>query len=123
MKFLIRFILIAVLGYFLPFYMPWWILIIISFVIGFMVYGPGFNLFLAGFLGGGLVWLGLSFKLHTDSGGILTDKMISIFGYEDGIVLILAAGILGGLIAGFSIVTGSSFRKLFLRKVKKSFYS
>ncbi len=96
---------------------------VLAFIIGFMIPGMGFNVFLAGLLGGGLVWMGYSYKLYSESQGYLSDKMINVMGYSDPILLVLAAGVIGGLAAAFAGATGNSFRKLFMKKVKKSFYN
>ena len=123
MKFVARFILITVLGYFLPFYLPWWSLMVLAFAVGYFIPGNGFLVFNAGFLGGGLVWLGLSLKLDLASGSALSEKMVQLFPFEDATMLIIISGLIGALIGGFSAIAGSSFRGIFLKRKKSSVYS
>jgi hypothetical protein len=123
MKFIFRLILIAVLGYFLPFYLPWWILFVVAFSVGALIPGNGFNVFNAGFLGGGLVWMGLSFKIDMETNSILSEKMVELFPIADATFLLIAAGIIGALVGGFGAITGNSLRQIFMKKPKPSFYS
>jgi hypothetical protein len=123
MKFVIRLLIIALLAYFVPFYTPWWTVLFIGFLVGYLIPGNGFNIFNAGFLGVGLVWLSYTFFLNNQADGILTEKMIALFPLNDANMLLIASAIIGGLCGGFSAVTGNSFRQIFMRKKKKSFYS
>jgi hypothetical protein len=123
MKFIIRLILIAILSYFLPFYLPWWIIIVIGLAIGLLLPGNGWNLFNAGFLGGGLVWLAYAIKLDYDTQSIMTNKMLSLIGLSDPLLLLLGSGLIGGLCAGFGALTGASFRQMFMKQKKSSLYS
>ena len=99
------------------------IVFIISFLIGYLIYGNGFNLFLSGLLGGGLVWLLHSYRLHTNTEGVLTEKMVQIIGLSESLHLIIVAGLIGGVCAAFGAVTGNSFRKIFVKKKQTSLYS
>ena len=123
MKFIIRLILIAVLAYFLPFYFPWWINLLIGLVVGLAIPGNGWNLFNAGFLGGGLVWLAYAIKLDYDTQSIMTNKILVLVGLSDPLMLLLGAGLIGGLSAGFGALAGTSFRQIFIKRKKTSFYS
>jgi hypothetical protein len=123
MKFILRLILIATLSYFIPFYAPWWITIVIGLVIGLLLPGSGWNLFNAGFLGGGMVWLGYALKLDYDTQSIMTNKILEQIGLSDPLLLLLGSGLLGGLSAAFGAVTGSSFRMIFIKKKQTSLYS
>ncbi|MEQ8472535.1 MAG: hypothetical protein RIC35_15190 [Marinoscillum sp.] len=123
MKLIIRIFLIIIVAYFLSFYLPWWSLIVLTFIIGFLIPGHGLNLFISGFLGGGLLWMAYSWYLDTKTQSILTDKIIHLFPFEDGFLLIILSGLIGGLSAGFGCLSGNSFRHLFMKKKTKSFYS
>ena len=123
MKFIFRLILIAILSYFLPFYFPWWVIILSSMIVGLLLPGNGWNLFNAGFLGGGLVWLGYALKLDYQTQSIMTNQMVELMGLDDPLLLLLLSGLIGGLGSGFGALTGSSFRQIFMKKKKLSFYS
>ncbi len=123
MKFFLRLVLIGLGCYYLPTFMPWWSIFIISALVGYLIPGNGFNLFNAGFLGGGIVWLTMSFVLDAKTNSILTDKIIQLFPFNDKIYLILITALIGALSAGFGALTGNSFRQIFLKKKTKSLYS
>ncbi|MFT4735988.1 MAG: hypothetical protein ACI8QD_002644 [Cyclobacteriaceae bacterium] len=123
MKFIIRLLLIALFSYFLPFYFPWWIVILIGLSVGLLLPGNGLNLFNAGFLGAGLVWLGYAIKLDYSTQSIMSNKIAELIGISDPLILLLGSGLIGGICAGFGALTGSSFRQIFIKKKKASFYS
>ena len=123
MKFILRLLIILILGYFAPFFPPWWPILVIGFATGVLLPGNGFNLFNAGFLGGGLVWLGLSFKIDLETEGILSEKIVQLFPFSDPTLLLIAAGLIGALCGGLSALSGNSFRKIFMKRPQKSLYS
>lgn len=123
MKLIIRILLITILAYFLSFYMPWWVLIAISFIVGFLLPGHSLNLFISGFLGGGLLWMTQAWYLDVKTQSILSAKVVNLFPFDDSFLLIVITGIIGALCAAFGCLSGNSFRQLFMKKKTKSFYS
>jgi len=123
MKLIARIIIILAASYLLSFYAPWWILMIISFLVGFSIYGGGFTVFLSGFLGGGLLWLSYSWYLDYQTQSILSEKIVNLFPFDDKLYLIILSGLIGGLASGFAAITGNSLRLIFVKKKSKSFYS
>ena len=123
MKLLIRLLLIALMAYFLLNYLPWWSLAVMAALAGLLIPSSGLNSFISGFLGGGLVWIYLSWQIDKDTGSVLTDKMVQLFPIDDANFLILGTGLLGGLVAGFGALTGTSFRQIFMKKKQRSLYN
>ncbi len=123
MKILLRIILISAVAYFVPFILPWWTLAFCGMLIGFGIPGHGLNSFISGFLGAGAVWLFLAWKIDMETNSILSDKLVQLFPVDDVIYLIVATGLIGGLIAGFGMLTGTSFRQIFIKKKSRSLYS
>lgn len=123
MKLIVRIILIVVLSYLLSIYFPWWVLVIMSFIVGFVIYGGGFTVFLSGFLGGGLLWLSYAWYLDYRTNSILSEKIIHLFPFEDNFFLIIVSGVIGALAGGFGAITGNSFRLLFEKTKSSSYYS
>ena len=123
MKLIARIILIILFTYLLSFVLQWWIIIAISFLVGFALYGNGFNVFISGFLGGGLLWLSYARYLDIKTSAILSEKIVELFPFNDNIFLIIGAGVVGGLCAGLGALTGNSFRLMFVKRKTKSFYS
>ncbi|MBV6646558.1 MAG: hypothetical protein KI790_13970, partial [Cyclobacteriaceae bacterium] len=80
------------------------------------------NAFITGFLGAGIVWLGLSFKLDLDSSAVLSEKIVMLFPFSDATYLIIASGVVGALCGGLGAITGNSFRQIFIKKKGRGFY-
>lgn len=123
MKLLLRIVIISILAYSLPYYLPWWSLAIVSALVGFMIPGSGLNAFISGFLGGGVVWLFLSWQSDAATASIMSEKIVQLFPFKDATYLIILSGIIGAIVAGLSCLTGASFRDLFIKKKKRSFYN
>ena len=62
------------------------------------LHGNGFNVFISGFLGGGLVWLVYAWYIDTKTNSILSAKVVELFPFEDKIFLVIAAGVIGALV-------------------------
>jgi hypothetical protein len=119
MKFIIRLLLIGSCAYFLPFYFPWWSIVLASTAIGFFIAGNGFNVFNAGFLGAGLVWLYMAFTIDSGTNSIMSEKIIQLMPFSDTTLLIILTGLIGALVAGLGAVTGNSLKQVF-KKSKNS---
>lgn len=123
MKFIFRILLIATVTYFTSMYLPWWTIVVVSALVAYALHGSTISAFISGFLGGGIVWLLVSWMRDLETKSIISNKVVQLFPFEDPIFLIIASGIVGGLAAGFGAATGNSFRQLFIRKKKASIYS
>lgn len=123
MKVLFRIILISLLAYFVPFVLPWWSLAFFAMIVGFLIAEHGLNSFISGFLGAGAVWMILAWKIDNETNSILSNRLIQLFPVNDVIYLVIVAGLIGGLIAGFGMLTGTSFRQIFIKKKSRSLYS
>ena len=122
MKFIIRTIIIVVAAHFSLLYFPWWSMAFCAFFAGALIAGKNLSTFFSGFIGLGLLWLIQSFIVHTDSDGILSDKIAALFSLSDGVYMVLIAGLIAGLIGGFSTLSGFRFRKMFMRKKNRGLY-
>ena len=123
MPFIIKFILIGILGFLVSFVLPWWSFLIVGFVVAFLMPGNNFNALLSGFLGAGIVWLVRAWKIDVETASIMSQKIVQLFPVEDTNMLVILTGLIGGLSGGMGAFTGNSFRQLFLKKKEKSFYS
>ena len=123
MVFILRLVLIAISCYGLGYIMPWWSIVLCTAVISFLLPGHSFNAFLSGFLGVGLLWMVMAWKFDMESGSNMSTKIIDLFPIDDHILLILATGFVGAIVGGFSAISGNTFRQLFIKKKKQSFYS
>jgi len=123
MKFILKVVLIAALSYILELFLPWWSVVISGFLIGALIPTGGFNSFLSGFLGVGLLWLIFAFALHNSSDGILTEKVAQIFQLSQPALLIVISALIGGLAGGLGALTGSQLYRIFAKEKKKSMYT
>ena len=123
MKFIIRIILIAALSYLSGMFLPWWGIVLVAAFISFLLPGHGFNVFVSGFLGVGLLWMAYAWKTDVETGSILSEKIVQLFPVDEVTYLILATGLIGGMVGAFSGLTGSTFRQIFMKKKQKSYYS
>ncbi|MFK7953443.1 MAG: hypothetical protein AB8B73_11400 [Ekhidna sp.] len=123
MKLLIRLIAIGVLTYFISPLSFWWIAMIISFAVCYVSPSSGLNAFVAGFLGVGLVWIGQSWRMDVANESNFSNVIVELFPINESFYLILVTGLVGGLAGGFSALSGTSFRQLFLKEKKRSLYN
>ncbi|MEQ6120923.1 hypothetical protein [Reichenbachiella sp. MALMAid0571] len=123
MIFILRLILISVSCFAVGTIMPWWSVILCSVIVSFFLPGHNFNAFLSGFLGVGLLWMVMAWKFDMESGSNMSNKMTELFKIDDPILLIVGTGVIGALAGGFAAFTGNSFRQIFIKKKKPSFYS
>lgn len=123
MIFLFRLILIAGLTYVTGLFAPWWSAIICAALMAFILSGNNINAFLSGFMGVGLVWMVLAWKVDIETGSIMSQKMVQLFPVDDTNMLIIISALVGGISGALGAFTGNSFRQLFVKKKEKSFYS
>lgn len=112
MKFIFKIIVIITLCYVAELFLPWWIVAVISFVVNVALPTRGGTAFLSGFLGVGLLWLGMAWLINSRSGGTLTEMVAGIFELSNPIWMIALAGGVGGLVGGFAGLSGSLLRNL-----------
>lgn len=117
MKFFVSVILIALVSFVASLFLPWWVIAIVGFVIAFAIPQKAGAAFLSGFIGLFLLWAGLSFYISSANGHLLAHKMSMLFLKMDNpTVLIIATGIIGGLVAGFGSLTGCLCKRLLQAK-------
>ena len=103
----------------LLFYAWWWI-ILIPLVVGFMekdsvvkaAFGNGLGVF--------ILWLGMSIYQWINGGEIIVTRIAEVMGAGSGIVLALATGIIGFLVASIAGYAGFSLRKIVIKEYQVS---
>ena len=112
MKFLTATILTALLSFIAGIFMPiWWFFAVVALLVALLIHQRAGKAFLAGFLGLFILWFILAFWMDSANSGVLSVKIASLLplGGSKWALVILTA-ILGGLIAGFSAMSGSYLR-------------
>jgi hypothetical protein len=115
MKFILSIILIIVfsfgLMYFLP--LPWWSPAVVAALVGLQLRLSAFSSFLAGFVAGGLLWLGHASFINSANDGLLLGKISAVLSMSTTILWVAVFGF-GALLSGFGAMTGSLFRSAFI---------
>jgi hypothetical protein len=111
MKFSVAIILTALLAFISGLFLPWWGIAITSLLVAVLVHQKTGKAFLSGFLGVFLLWAALAFWIDMKNNGVLSVKIASVLHLGGNrILLILVTGLVGGLVAGFAALNGSSLR-------------
>lgn len=110
-----NFFIIAVLSAILQIFAPWWVIAIVPFVILFWRPGTSSRPFWTGFGGIAVTWLLYGYYQHFISDGALSDRVAQIFMLPNGILLLLVTALTGGLVGGFSGLSGYWVRQIFRR--------
>lgn len=108
MKFLVATTLTALLSYALGMVFPWWTIALAAAVVAFFVpQKPGWAL-LAGFLGAGLLWFGLTYLISSQNENILANRISTLILQKQAAGSLMAiTALIGGLVAGLGALTGS----------------
>jgi len=112
MKFIVVLLLTALLGYTAPLYLSWWSFAITSFIIALFVRQRPFAAFVAGFLGMFVLWGMMVMIIDNANEHILSHKIAQILPLNgSSVMLIFITALIGGLVSGFSALSGSLARK------------
>jgi len=112
MKFLISIILTSAVSLLLQLFLPWWSIVIAAALVGMAIPLARFQSFISGFLGIAAVWWVYACIIDVRNQSILSGKIAEIFHLGSPALLILACGLLAGMVGGFAALTGSEARKL-----------
>jgi hypothetical protein len=111
MKFLVAIFLTGLLAFISGLFLPWWCMAITSLLVALLVHQKAGKAFLAGLLGVFLLWAALAWWIDMKNSGVLSVKIASVLPLGGSrILLILATGLIGGLVAGFAAMSGSYLR-------------
>jgi hypothetical protein len=112
MKFITVFLLIILLSFVSCLYFPWWTIAIVSFLVLALIPLRPLQAFLCGFASIFLFWILLSFYISSNNDHVLAHKVsVLVLKTDSPFLLVLATGLVGGLVAGFAGLTASYLRK------------
>ena len=101
----------ALLAFISGLFLPWWGIAITSLLVAVVVPQKAGKAFLSGLLGVFILWAGLAWWIDMKNQGLLSKKIASILPLGgSAILLILVTAIVGGLVGGFSAMSGSYLR-------------
>jgi len=89
--------------------LPWWSFIIPIALLGILLNLLKWNInsFSIGFLAGFIIWSGINFYLDRTGNGIMLNKISELL-LTNKLVLLMVAGLIGGLLSGLALYTGTS---------------
>lgn len=103
-------------------FMSYPFLMIGLFVLAFTIGGGGSMSFFAGGVSFGLTWFFQAIYISQQTDSSLPDKMAALMGLGESNLLLVATGLLGFLLGGFSALSGSLLRNLFRKKRDQGVY-
>lgn len=105
MKFIVQMVVIAVLGWLLTLFLPWWGIALAGFAGGYAVKSKA-N-FTAGFFAIAILWLLHALLIEMYASAPLTEKIAMLLMVKNKTLLMAITASIGGLVGGFSALTGS----------------
>ena len=114
MKFIISTILTALLSYAFGLFdaLPWYSFAVCSFLVALAIHQKPFKAFLAGFFALFILWAVLAIMKDAANDHILSQKIAKVLPLKgSSVALISVTAFIGGLVSGFSALTGSYMRK------------
>ena len=110
MKFLTGILGIIVAGFIVQSFFAWWSIAIVAAFFGAFMNVSNTKSYLLGFLGVSLLWGTYAAFLNAGNDGILATKIGTLFGGLSPLALIATTAVLGGIVGGFSALTGKMGR-------------
>lgn len=108
---------ILILGVLAQLMFPWWASAIVAFWVGFWVADSPSRSYAYGFFTMLLMWSAYAAFQSSANGGLITNAFSNVFaGKLSGTQLIWATGFIGGLVGGFSAMSGTLLRQIFKKE-------
>ena len=106
-NFILSVVVISTVSAILQMFLPWWIIAVVAFMAGYATRQNGVAAFAAGFLSIFILWVGYAAILSLSNGNLLAHKVAELLPFNGHVVLLLlATGVVGGLVSGFASLTG-----------------
>ena len=106
---------VFILALLLSLLLPWWSVFIPGLILGAILGRSGSHAFGWGFAGIGLLWLIQTLYIEIENGGVLTARIAELFSLPAPFLIIIATFLVGGLIGGFTSLTGYYSQNFLLR--------
>lgn len=104
---MILLILLIITGYLINLVLPWWGIAITGLILGFQMKPKSGKAFGIGFFALFLLWSGQALYIHLANDGILSTRIAEMLGVGSPFLVVLITGILGGLVSGLAVLSGS----------------
>ena len=88
-------------------FLPWYVIAAVAFIAGYFIKQSALSAFAAGFVAIFLLWVSYAFVLSHANNDLLAHKVAAILPMGGHVsLLIVVTGVIGGLVSGFSALTG-----------------
>lgn len=95
----------------LQLWLPWWILVVISWLLGYIAIPK--KSFLIGFFSNAAVWFGYSFLIDMRNHSLLSEKVAELTGLHYVTILILILSVFAGFMGGLACMSGKWIRQAY----------
>src|SRR5687768_8780968 len=120
MRFLLATLLTASLSFIAGLFTPWWSIAVVAFLVALLVRQRIGYAYLAGFTGVFLLWGLLALLIDSKNNSVLSHRIAQVFPLQgSSFYLLLLTAFVGGLVAGFAAMSGSSVLPAEKRRVVK----
>ena len=111
MRFILATLLTATLSFLAGLFLPWWSIALVAFLVALLIRQEIAWAYLAAFTAIFLLWGGLATIITIQNKGVLAHKIAQLFPLNgNAVYLLLLTATVGGLVAGFAAMSGSSLR-------------
>ncbi len=113
---MILLILLIITAYLINLVLPWWGIAITGLILGFQMkpsFGKAFGI---GFLALFLLWGGQTLYIHLANDGVLSTRIAEMLNVGSPIFVILITGIVGGLVSGLAVLSGTLLKQNFSKE-------
>lgn len=104
---MILLLLLIISAFLVNLVLPWWGVTITGLILGFQLKPSSTKAFGIGFLALFLLWGAQAFYIHLANDGILSTRIAEMLNVGSPLLVILITGIIGGLVSGLAVLTGS----------------
>ncbi|MCU0445919.1 MAG: hypothetical protein MUE85_13490 [Microscillaceae bacterium] len=94
----------------------WWLIVVDAFLGALLLGKNGWQAFLSGFLAVALVWAGQAFYWNYQNEDLLANKIADLFFLPNSMALLGVTVLIGGLVGGFSALSGYSIKAFWQTK-------
>lgn len=95
---------------------PWWVIALVPFLVFAWKPTSALQGFGGSFAAVALVWLIYGGWLHNQSEGSMSNRIAELFSLPNGLMLLAVVTVVGGIVAGFSGLSGYYFGQIFNKK-------
>jgi hypothetical protein len=119
MRFTLATLLTITLSFIAGLYLPWWSIALVAFLVALLIKQKIAWAYLSAFTAIFFLWGGLAIFINIRNKGVLAQKIAQLFPLNgNAFYLLLLTAMIGGLVAGFAAMSGSSLRPQEGRLVK-----